>query len=267
MEDPIEAVKRDLIKIYLKFQECKGNITVLQEKYKPLMQIAIGSVFDIKQLDKKGIPVPDEYRTAAIRSVNITTLSSMVPEKIQEYTTAIERIKNGHLTQANQTIQTAALPKTTSITPERTKKRAPHIKKGTNKLSLKDDLDTRILRTIRSRPHKNPYKTQHAEYFRERLEEQKARMQTPNPNPRKTQEQKDAYYTFQTEVLASNAVSTSRWSELEKECQRIGLAFAAEPNYDRQKILEFYGIEMACLKIVLKENLPEELIKIMRALH
>ncbi len=248
----------------------KSDLSKSEKEAHEMFEMALNTTARIMRLRQNGEHVPEEYATASLNAVRILTVQNMSLEYKEKYQYLIQRIIKGEIAET----QPVNKPITTDITeppkkyiPEpKPKTRAVHIKRGTSELKLEENLNTRILHAIREEPQKNPYKQQHQEYFRARIEEQKAIMQTPNSNHRETQEQKDAYYAFQTDLLAALACAPSKWSGLEQECANIGQELSREPNYNAQKLLEFYGIEMACLKIIKKEKLPDELVRIMNEL-
>lgn len=248
----------------------KSELSKSEKEAHEMFETALDTTARIMRLRQNGEHVPEEYATASLNAVRILTVQNMSLEYREKYQHLIQRIIKGETAEA----QPANKPITTDIT-EPPKKRisapkpktkAVRIKRGTSELKLEENLNTRLLYAIRAEPQKNPYKQLHGGYFRARIEEQKAIMQTHNPNPRETQEQKDAYYSFQIDTLAASACSPTKWSGLEQECANISQELSREPNYNAQKLLEFYGIEMTSIKIIPKERLPDELVRIMNEL-
>jgi len=272
MTNDRDILKQRLIQVYKEYQKYSSFLEFRKNCPEEISEILIKNSGLAIDVQRQGISLRNNIKTAVLIGIKMATMPDRImSEEMEEYRHAMENILAGKdeppeyekPVKKYTKIQKPALP---PIPPTSPLKKKRHINKGTNELKLIENLNTKILRAIKEEPQKNPYKQQHSTYFRQRIEEQYAIMQTPNPNPRKTQEQKDAYYAFQIQTLTSNARSTVKWSGLEKECEIIRQELTAEPNYDAQRLLEFYGIEMTCMKIIKKERLPDELVRIMHKL-
>lgn len=146
-------------------------------------------------------------------------------------------------------------------------------KKGrcTKKLNY-STLREQALKKLRTEPDLNELKTPelsryfkrliHQEQFRRLSHEEQTEQKEYIQDVLTEQEQKDQNISYQISILLLAACAPRQWKEFEDECRRIAEELKKTTNYDQTKIIRCFGPEMAILKIIRKEQLPQELIKV-----
>lgn len=268
MADDINTLKQNLIQVYNEYSKYSSPAEFKIRcpiSISGIMMDNIGLILDLK---RKGIMLSEDIKNAVLLETRIATTASekLTSEEMWEYCAIMARISKG------KPLEQAVPAKTTEEKKIQKKPRGKNrpTRPIVDNILSQETAKRRALLKIRCKPGLNPYHNEYREYFRKRIEEQEQLMRTPlkpgEKHTREIPEQKDAYYAFQITTLAGLMSGTQQWWGLENECKRVEEEMNSETGYDLTRLIRYFGPELYFLGMIKKENLPEDIAKIVNAL-